>query len=207
MEGGRRNGGEVRAEGGGLEPIGLEEAAADGLKERLPRVEAYGGKVVRVGGKGFAAKRRRGSAEDDATERIPTRGLERKDDKRSHVEAGPEWPKLGEGAGPLTRLRREDHASGSREASEGRARARGIVGDEGDMAAMGEDEAAKLGMNEQTEGGRRAIDQMPPRRNQGGVNAQTASTEVAATHRSGAMEARDVATATGDLERCAEAVE
>ena len=57
------------------------------------------------------------------------------------------------------------------------------MGDEGDMATVRKDEAAELSVNEKAKRGRSAVDQMAPRGDEGGVDAETASANVAAADR------------------------
>ena len=74
------------------------------------------------------------------------------------------------------------------------------------MAAVVEDKAAELTVHENAKNRRRAIDKMAPRRDKTSVDIEKVGTRGDAADSSGAMEARDVATAARDRKGSAETV-
>jgi len=74
------------------------------------------------------------------------------------------------------------------------------------VAAVVEDKTAELAVHENAKNRRRAVDKMAPRRDKTSVDVEKVGTRGDAADSSGAMEARDVATAARDRKGSAETV-
>ena len=82
----------------------------------------------------------------------------------------------------------------------------GVVGDKRQMATVVEDKTSELAMHEDAKNRRCAIDKMAPRRDKASVDVEEVGAGGDAADSSGAMEARDVATAARDRKGSAETV-
>ena len=173
-----RGGGEseVGSEGKSLDAIMAEQVVADRLEERAARREANEGQAVGIA-VGVAVREGGVGTKDNARQRRRGRRVreERRDDgDGGAIEARPEGAEETEGQwkGMAARARSEARLGGFRKAQEARAGQGRIVGDEGQMATMVHDQSTELVVSKQAEGSRRAVDQMPPGRNQGRIDAR-----------------------------------